>query len=197
MSQKRTSVGPPLSSVSSATTTLTVRPSPVASGTLASSYGSTDTFRAASSTNAIPVTVDLPTTLPVSAHGYTSTPSRGRPVSFIDPLHVPIKFYPSYRTKLDLYIGQCISFFISSFFLLLVVAWAWLACLSHELPRWLRSVKPVTFPWDKPEHFKTEKVVKDVQTYAKAAGFEILNEQVETADGYYLRCATEGHLYEK
>jgi lysosomal acid lipase/cholesteryl ester hydrolase len=190
MSQKRTPVGSPLLSMSSglgATTTLTVRPSPVASGTLAS-YGSTDTLRAASSANAISVTVDRPTTPQVSAHGYTSTPTRGRPVSFIAPLHVPARFQPSYRAKLDLYVGQFISFLISSFFLSLVVAWACLARLSLELPRWLRPVKPATFPWDKPEYFKTEKVVKDVQTYAEAVGLQILDEQVETADGYYLRC---------
>ena len=187
MAQKPTSVGPPFLSMSSGSAAASTIPPLSGSGprTLAS-YGSTDTLRPASSSgNGISVTVDRPTTPQVATHSYTSIPRRGRPALSIAPVYITTTCF---RSKLSLHIGQFASSCISSFFLCLVVAWACLARLSHEIPRWLKKpVNPPTFHWDKPEYVKNEKVVKDVQTYARAVGFEIINEQVETGDGYYLR----------
>jgi len=187
MAQKASTPGTPPVIVTprAESTTFTARPS--LNAFQPPSYGSTDASASRISlTDGIAITVDRPTTPQVSAHGYSSTPGR-RAVSFIAPVHVTHSSLPSFRTKFDLFVGQFISFFISSFFLSLVVAWASLARLSAELPRWLRPVKPATFPWDNPDYYKKEKVVKDVQSYARAVGFDILDEQVETADGYYLR----------
>ncbi len=41
--------------------------------------------------------------------------------------------------------------------------------------------------WDDPKRWSKEKLVKDVRYYATSCGFEIVNETVETQDGYYLR----------
>lgn len=126
-------------------------------------------------------------TLPLNIHdGYSSV--SGRPISFIIPFQTTTKFYkPSFLNNLNLFIKQTISFTLSSFFLILVVVWAILADISKRLPGWLRPVEPVTFPWDDHKRWKSEKCVKDVRYYAREAGFEIVNEEVETEDGYFLR----------
>lgn len=79
---------------------------------------------------------------------------------------------------------------------MLVVGWAMLADFSAHLPRFLRRVAPVepaNFPWDKPKYYK-EKCVKDVGYYARQAGegYEIVDEEVETEDGFYLRYVHAG-----
>jgi len=86
----------------------------------------------------------------------------------------------------QLFFEQIVSFFLSTFFLVLVVLWALLVHLYQQLRRLLRPTPSKVFDWDKPEYAK-EKVVREVQPYATAVGFEIIDEQVETADGFYLR----------
>lgn len=49
-------------------------------------------------------------------------------------------------------------------------------------------MEPATFPWDNRERWRNEEYVKDVRYYARAVGLDIIDEQVETDDGYYLRC---------
>jgi hypothetical protein len=48
-------------------------------------------------------------------------------------------------------------------------------------------VRAVRFPWDDSARWKKEKCVKDVRYYARAVGFDIADEEVETEDGFYLR----------
>lgn len=116
-------------------------------------------------------------------------PSASRPVSFITPVHEgsswPRKL--SFEDRISLFFLQLLSVPISSLFLLLVVGWALLADLSRRLPKWLRPVQPASFPWDDTEKWKNEKCVKDVRYYARAVGMDIVDEEVETDDGYYLR----------
>lgn len=65
--------------------------------------------------------------------------------------------------------------------------------LLAQVPRILAggSIRPQggeePAPWDDTEKWKKEDLVKDVRYYAANCGFEIQNETVETADGYYLR----------
>ncbi|KAH8115772.1 alpha/beta-hydrolase [Phellopilus nigrolimitatus] len=114
----------------------------------------------------------------------------GRPISFITPVHGGARWYrPSFRNRLMLHGSQVMSFITSSFLLGGVVVWALLADLSTRLPRFLRPVEPATFPWDDPDRWKNEKCVKDVHYYARTAGagFDIIEEEVETEDGFHLR----------
>lgn len=117
----------------------------------------------------------------------------GRPVSFIAPVHGEARWYrPTFKNRLMLCISQLISFIVSSLFLITVVGWAMLAELAAHLPRFLRRVspvEPVSFPWDNPKYM-SEKCVKDVRYYAREAGegYDIIDEEVETEDGFYLRC---------
>ncbi|KAL5508596.1 hypothetical protein ACEPAH_6215 [Sanghuangporus vaninii] len=113
----------------------------------------------------------------------------GRPISFIAPVHSEARWYrPTLRNRLLLFTSQVISGVISSIFLISVVAWALLADLSARLPRYLRPVEPASFPWDSPRYLK-EKCTKDVRYYAQHAGegYDIVDEEVETEDGFHLR----------
>lgn len=103
---------------------------------------------------------------------------------------------------------------LSSIFLILVVIWALIARMverfagSWDLAGILGMIPPPTpthsrsaspspdsrpikgesqsHPWEEPERWKDEKLVKDVRYYARTCGFEIINETVTTADGYHL-----------
>lgn len=103
-----------------------------------------------------------------------------RPPSVIPSLHTPTTFQPSLRASIQLQAAQAFSILVSSFFLFGVVIWAFAAEIYTS-----QSVSRKVFDWDNSEF--EEKIVKEVQPYARAAGFEIIDEQVETADGYYLR----------
>ncbi|CEH15442.1 lipid particle protein [Ceraceosorus bombacis] len=68
------------------------------------------------------------------------------------------------------------------------IIWALSVRILAAIPRYLtgqNKYKPRG--WDDPHRWKKEALVKDVRYYARSAGFEIVNETVETADGYYLR----------
>ena len=43
------------------------------------------------------------------------------------------------------------------------------------------------YTWDRPEHRDKESVVNDIGYYARQVGLDIVDEEVETADGYLLR----------
>ena len=128
---------------------------------------------------------------------------QGRPVSFIAPVHTSSQTYhPTLFNTTLLFASQLLSFFVSALFLNAVVLWALLADLSNRLilPAWLPCpflrrksplpVKPVSFPWDDPARWRKEKCTKDVRYYARSAGegYDIVDEEVETEDGFYLRC---------
>lgn len=120
--------------------------------------------------------------------GENSGTRSGRPVSFIEPVHGHASSYrPTFSNRFKLFLAQILCFVLSSVFLVVVVTWALLADLSARIPSYLRAVEATTFPWDDPNRLAREKCVKDVRYYARAAGFDIVDEEVETEDGFYLR----------
>ena len=76
---------------------------------------------------------------------------------------------------------------ISSALLLLVVCIGLLTRLVTYVPRsFSRPPRPCP-SWDDPKRWKHEALVKSPQYYARNCGFDIIDEQVETKDGYFLR----------
>ena len=65
--------------------------------------------------------------------------------------------------------------------------WAFLHRLQRGVPAWFRRGQPKVYSWERPEYRKKERVVNDVSYYARQVGFDIVEEEVETADGYLLR----------
>ncbi|GJJ07797.1 hypothetical protein Clacol_002002 [Clathrus columnatus] len=149
------------------------------------SYGSTERIPLDNSNNSITVTAAL--SIPSSARAII--PSTRSNVSVIPSLHTdpPPSFQSSLRSRLALCIAQTFATIISSTFLICVTFWATAVHFYRRIPAWLRPVEPRRFEWDNPQLAKTEKVVKQVYAYAQAVNFEIIDEQVETADGYFLR----------
>lgn len=99
----------------------------------------------------------------------------------------PESFRFSIRNKLGIWLSQTVSFAISSFFLLLVVAWAFLESIPSSLRSCLRRPPTRIYEWDDQNKFRTKKFPKDVHYYAKEAGFDIIDEEIETEDGFLLR----------
>jgi lysosomal acid lipase/cholesteryl ester hydrolase len=106
-----------------------------------------------------------------------------RPPSFVQSARTQKYYKPSIRNTLTLYFGQSFSFIISSFCLILVVCWALLA----YVPDLFRRKKREAFEWDDHAKYRKEKNTHDVRYYAQEAGFDIVNEEVETEDGFLLR----------
>lgn len=69
----------------------------------------------------------------------------------------------------------------------MVVSWAVFA----SIPTFVGSFwkKRQAFEWDDHKKYRNEKNTKDVKYYAHQAGFDIVDEEVETDDGFLLRCA--------
>ncbi len=93
--------------------------------------------------------------------------------------------------RVRLQIAQLIANSLSSIFLLFVVIWALSVRLFAALPAYLglvaRKPKEALKEWDDAKRWKKEALVKDVRYYARSCGFDIVNETVETEDGYLLR----------
>jgi len=98
----------------------------------------------------------------------------------------------SVRNKISLIFGQALSFIFSSLCLFLVVGWALLASIP-ALIRGFRREREV-FEWDNHAKYRKEKNTHDVTYYAREAGFDIVNEEVETEDGFLLR-SISSHCY--
>ncbi|EST06775.1 AB-hydrolase lipase [Kalmanozyma brasiliensis GHG001] len=94
---------------------------------------------------------------------------------------------PTLYSRGRLFVTQMTANVLSSFFLLLVVMWALAVRLLAALPKFFAPSIKEQKEWDDPQRWNKEKLVKDVRYYAASCGFEIVNETVETQDGYYLR----------
>lgn len=111
-----------------------------------------------------------------------------RPTSFVEPLHdSPAAYRPSIRNRLKLAFTQTVSFVLSSFFLGAVVTWAILAYLPHTLWVWIAGKEKV-YDWEDAKKHRDEEYSTDIRYYAQRAGFDIVDEDVTTDDGYILRC---------
>lgn len=110
-----------------------------------------------------------------------------RPVSFIRSARRGSKDYkPSIRKRASLWNSQALSFVISSSFLIMAVSWAIFASIPMLVGSFWR--KRETFEWDDHKKYRNEKNTKDVRYYARQAGFDIVDEEVKTDDGFLLRC---------
>ncbi|KAJ9476214.1 Sterol esterase 2 [Pseudozyma hubeiensis] len=94
---------------------------------------------------------------------------------------------PTLYSRGRLFVSQATANILSSFFLLLVIVWALSIRLLAAVPKFFAPTIKEQKEWDDPKRWNKEKLVKDVRYYAASCGFEIINETVETQDGYYLR----------
>ena len=53
-----------------------------------------------------------------------------------------------------------------------------------DIRHWNKSFKR---DWDRPDKWKDEELTKDVKYYAESCGYKIIDQTVETEDGYLLR----------
>ncbi|KAI7937917.1 hypothetical protein MJO28_014837 [Puccinia striiformis f. sp. tritici] len=117
-----------------------------------------------------------------------STP-RGGPL----PEHTP-------QRKFRLFCLQLFSHIISNLILVVIVIYALIKRLitkiiatiipsssSHHQEHSKKKKQEHPRDWDQPTKFKKEKVTKDFHYYAQQAGFEIIEQTVETLDGYFLQ----------
>ena len=94
---------------------------------------------------------------------------------------------PTLYSRARLFVTQATANALSSGFLLLVIIWALSVRLLAAIPKFFAPTVKEQKEWDDPKRWNKEKLVKDVRYYAASCGFEIINETVETQDGYYLR----------
>lgn len=94
---------------------------------------------------------------------------------------------PTLYSRARLFVTQTTANALSSGFLLLVIIWALSVRLLVAIPKLFAPTIKEQKEWDDPKRWSKEKLVKDVRYYAASCGFEIINETVETQDGYYLR----------
>ena len=113
----------------------------------------------------------------------------GDPVAriFVRRGGAPAYGHPTLYSRLRLKLSQLLANVLSSFFLILVVLWALSVRLLTAIPRFFSSSRQQAYSWDDHERWSKEHLVKDVRYYAENCGFKIVNETVETQDGYYLR----------
>lgn len=83
--------------------------------------------------------------------------------------------------------SQALAVCISSALLISVVCIGLLMRLITYVPRSLFRPPRPRPNWDDPERWKHEALVKSPQYYARNCGFDIIDEQVETKDGFFLR----------
>ncbi|TKY86984.1 hypothetical protein EX895_003661 [Sporisorium graminicola] len=94
---------------------------------------------------------------------------------------------PTLYSRARLFVTQTTANALSSGFLVLVIIWALSVRLLAAIPKFFAPTVKEQKEWDDPKRWRKEKLVKDVRYYAASCGFEIINETVETQDGYYLR----------
>lgn len=96
---------------------------------------------------------------------------------------------PTYRSRLKLLWTQTLANTISTCFLLFIVLWALSSrALGYVLATLLgRHRVRQPRPWDKPDVWQREALVKDIGYYARSCGYEIEDQEVVTEDGYKMR----------
>ncbi|KAK4055497.1 hypothetical protein OIV83_000043 [Microbotryomycetes sp. JL201] len=142
-------------------------------------------------------------------HHYTplldSTPSRPRPRKFTLSHSAFGSFgtfpstaragpipEPTIMSRIRLFFLQLFANIASSGFLLLIVLWALAARALQATVRHFKGIREPRDrrPWQTDEYearYRNEKVVKDIQYYANECGFDVIEQTVETKDGYLLK----------
>ncbi|KAF7974323.1 hypothetical protein HWV62_12366 [Athelia sp. TMB] len=108
-----------------------------------------------------------------------------RPPSFIQTRRTHSK--DAIRSTFSLWRTQTVSFAISSLFLAAVVLWAVASYLWESRWSWWGGTPRQAFEWDDRNKWGEEEATRDVRYYAHQAGFDIVDEEVETEDGFLLR----------
>ena len=96
---------------------------------------------------------------------------------------------PTLRSRVKLLWTQTVSNTISTCFLLFIVLWALASrSLNYLIAAALGRLRlRPSRSWDNPDRWKNEELVKDVKYYAKSCGYQIIDQEVVTEDGYKLR----------
>lgn len=95
----------------------------------------------------------------------------------------------TFRRQVRLFVLQTVSAIVSNSFLMVIVSYGLMVRAFHNLSLIIfnktHQMKPRA--WDDEEKWKNERVTKDVHYYAESAGYKIVEQTVETLDGYYLK----------
>ncbi|WFD42755.1 hypothetical protein MPSI1_001405 [Malassezia psittaci] len=94
---------------------------------------------------------------------------------------------PSLIRNPKFWLRQCMATIISSMILLCIVTIGLCHRALFYLPRTLRKKTQIARAWDNHDRWHDEQLVKSPQYYARKCGFDIIDEQVQTEDGYLLR----------
>ncbi|GAA6039115.1 hypothetical protein JCM8097_005333 [Rhodosporidiobolus ruineniae] len=99
---------------------------------------------------------------------------------------------PTLKSRVKLFFLQLFSNAASTGFLLLIIVWALASQGLHYLVRFMKGSHPDRRrrEWDTAEaqaERKRERVVKDIRYYARRCGFDVVEQTVETKDGYLLK----------
>lgn len=99
---------------------------------------------------------------------------------------------PTIISRIKLFFLQLFANAASAAFLALIVVWALSARGSNAVMKWLRGEKDIRDrrDWDTDQlrlKYANERVVKDIQYYANQCGFDVIEQTIETKDGYLLK----------
>ncbi|GAA5844173.1 hypothetical protein JCM11251_002458, partial [Rhodosporidiobolus azoricus] len=174
-------------------------PSPAISTTSVSSAGGTPTFECPGFDSAFRHNEDR---LPLIDD---STPSRPRPRAFTLSHSAFGSFGtfpstarsgplapPTIKSRFKLFFLQLFANAASAAFLCLIIVWALSSQGLHTLVRFMKGQHPDRRrrEWDTDEakaERDRERVVKDIRYYARRCGFDVIEQTVETKDGYLLK----------
>lgn len=119
-------------------------------------------------------------TLPAKENNRSSFKGSGEPLRVKPPSPHPVRSW-------SFLVNQCLAVLLSSGLLIGIVIIGLLSRIITYIPRALsRPPRPKPI-WDHAQLWSKEKLTKDPKYYARNCGFDIIDEQVETQDGYFLR----------
>ncbi|GAA5927302.1 uncharacterized protein JCM15063_005858 [Sporobolomyces koalae] len=99
---------------------------------------------------------------------------------------------PTIKSRFKLFFLQLFANTASAAFLCLIIVWALASQGLNFVVRWMKGTRPdrARREWDTEEaraKYEQEKCVKDIRYYARNCGFDVIEQTVETKDGYLLK----------
>lgn len=99
---------------------------------------------------------------------------------------------PTIKSRFKLFFLQLFANAASAAFLCLIIVWALASQGLNFVVRWMKGISPDRRQreWDTEEaraKYTREKCVKDIRYYARNCGFDVVEQEVETKDGYLLK----------